>query len=231
MKIKIISGIAVLALVGGVAFLYITRPLAQPTVEIESATEHLSDILANQKGDLALFRIVPKNSYVEFHINEVLRGSDFIAVGKTDQVTGELAVNFNDISKSQIGTVSVNARTFKTDDSRRDGVIGRAILRSEDSANEFIKFIPTSLKIDAGPVMLNKEFDSEISGDLVIAGIVRPVSFSGKVSFLSESILNGYMQALVKRSDFNLIIPQVPFVASVGDIVTLKINFSAERFN
>jgi hypothetical protein len=37
----------------------------------------------------------------------------------------------------------------------------------------------------------------------------------------------GHAEATVLRSDFNLTIPNVPFVASVGDDVTLKLDFIA----
>ncbi len=217
--------------IAGGAFLYITRPVAQPTISIESATEHLSETTPNDSEDVKLFKIIPAKSYVEFRIDEVLRGNDFIAVGKTDQVTGEIAVNLKDLSQSQVGTISINARTFKTDDERRDGAIGRAILRSEDPANEFITFTPTFLKAPAESVMENKETNIEIVGDLKIAGITNQATFSGKVLLASSGSLKGSADAIVKRSDFNLIIPQVPFVASVSDLVTLKISFEAELAN
>jgi polyisoprenoid-binding protein YceI len=66
-----------------------------------------------------------------------------------------------------------------------------------------------------------------VTGDLTIAGTTQPVTFDVTAALETADTLAGSAETTVLRSDFNLSIPNVPFVANVGDEVTLKLNFTA----
>lgn len=171
------------------------------------------------------YQIVADESKVSFRIAEDLRGQRIEAVGTTNQVAGEFAVNPSDLTTAQIGVIRVNARTFATDSSNRDRAIRNFILNTDQY--EFITFTPTSIEGLSGSGALDQPFTFTIKGDLTIRDITRPVAFEATVRAESAERLVGAATATVKRSDYNLQIPSVPFVANVSDEVVLTIEFVA----
>ncbi len=147
-------------------------------------------------------------------------------VGTTSDVAGQIAIDLNDLSKTQIGVIQVNARTFVTDSNNRNRTIQNRIL--ETGQYELITFTPTSITGLSGAAEPGKPFSFEIAGDLTIRDITQPVVFTATVQGDSETQLTGAATTIVKRGDYNLIIPSVPNVANVGEEVTLEINFVAE---
>ncbi|RJP43848.1 YceI family protein [Candidatus Parcubacteria bacterium] len=229
MKTKLIVGLAVFAAFGIAGFLYLTRPLAEPTPTSDAAERFPPEPETEENGSAALFRISSAESLAEFNVKEVLRGSNFLVVGTSSQVSGDVAFDPGNPSESRVGTIRINARTLKTDDSRRDSAIGRFILRSEEEANEFIEFKPGTLDGLPPRISTGDAFAFETRGDLTIAGITREASFRGAAVLESEGTLTGSAQAVIRRADFGLTIPSVPFVAAVDEEVILKIQFTAIR--
>ncbi|MBI4239426.1 YceI family protein [Candidatus Uhrbacteria bacterium] len=180
------------------------------------------------KADLVQYAFT-QNTAVSFTIDEVLRGSPFTVVGATQDVSGSIFLNVADLTASTIGPILVDARTFHTDSPQRDGAIGRFILKAEQSGNEQIRFKPTSIKgmpktIPPGSASL----DLTISGDLTMSGVTKPATFKATNVNVTSDRISGTAQATVKRSDFDLQIPNIPFVANVSDEFLLKINLEAE---
>lgn len=175
-----------------------------------------------------VFRISSEESQVEYIINEVLNGSDFMVVGVTNQVAGDILINLSDPSQTEIGEIAINARTFETDEDRHDNSVARFILKSKgENANEFITFTPTSISTLPASIAVGDTLELEITGDLTIAGTTNSVSFSGTFTLESADRLVGSAETTVNYADFNLSIPDVPFVASVEDSVILRIAFVA----
>jgi len=219
----VIALIAIALIIGFGTFFYITRPVPAPSEDIRLGTE----LSTEEDSSTSLFRISQEDSRVEFNINEVLRDEDFTAVGVTNQVAGDIRVNFEDFSQSEVGNIRVNARTLKTDSERRDGAIGSLILRSEEF--EFIEFKPTSISGLPQGNSAKTPINFNIIGDLTITNITHPATFNAIITTVSEESISGEATAIINRSDYNLTIPDVPFVANVEDEVTLKINFVANR--
>ncbi|MDP3729585.1 MAG: YceI family protein [bacterium] len=221
--ILIIAGIAV---IGTGSVFFALRAPAAPSGETTSMP--LEDSGAT-KGTV-LFKVTPHNAETEFNIFEVLRGADKIVVGKTNEVAGEILLNMENPAKSEVGEFKVNARTLKTDDTKRDGAISRFILKSSEAENEFITFTPTALSGMPNMLALGTPFNFVLNGDLKVSGVVKPVTFSGNAILNSDgSVLTGSAETIVSREAFSLVIPNIPFVANVGDAVTLKIKFSATQ--
>jgi len=219
---KIASGIIILVIVvvlGSV--IYLTRPPKSATEDIQTNTETLTPP-ENSKLNLTPYRISQEQSEVEFNIDEVLNGKPFTVVGKTSQVAGDILIDLGDLSLAEMGTIRINARTLKTDNINRDGAISRLILKSEKEEFEFIEFKPIS--ITGLPANANNFQRSvvEITGELTIAGTTKTVTFGGIVDLISEDQISVLAQTKIFYKDFGLTIPEVPFVASVEDEVTLK---------
>jgi len=220
-KISII--IFVLAIIIGGAYYYLTKPVASPSEPKEINYESADGMIT--------YAISPEESEASFAIDEILNGKDFTAVGITKDIKGSILVNLADISKIQVKDVSVNARTLKTDSKNRDGAIARFILKSEDAQNEFITFVPKSITGLPEAVVFESEVSFSITGDLTVSGVIKEVTFNGKIKELNAEKLVAEAETIVKRSDFNLVVPDLAFLASVDDEVRLKLFITAKPIN
>lgn len=227
MRIKFFVSSAVLAVVLGIfVFLYATRPVTAPGIDVDG-----SDIKLENPEEISqkLFRINKFQSRVIFSIDEVLNGKKSTVVGSTNEIAGDLVLNQDDPDSSELGVIRINARTFKTDSERRDGAISRLILRSTEDEFQFIELKPLDIDLPSS-IKTEEEFKFSINGDLTISGVTQQVEFKGKATLEDgEKIVIGEAVAVVDYKDFDLIIPEVPFVADVSDEVELKIEFVAEE--
>jgi len=230
-KNLLIAGVvAVVVILGGLAYAF--RPLAapsQPVPQTPVVTDQMQNEPAEDTKDGNIYRIASDKSTAEFNLHEVLRGEDFLVVGTTGQVTGDIALNTQSPSASKVGKISINARTIKTDEQNRDRMIGRFILESEKPEYEFITFTPTKIDGMPGTIKVGDSFAVTITGDLKIRDIVKSVTFTGTVALDAEDRITGSFEGKVTRADYKLVIPDVPFVANVQDEVTLKIRFEAKK--
>jgi len=241
-----ISIFVVVTIVGIAA--YVLRPSAQPSspvtaipVEIEATSQPTPEAPtaddgvrdagepapADQTTGVVVFTILPQESQVRFILDELLRGAPTTVVGATNQVTGEIAVDYAQPGSAKVGTILVNARSLATDNDFRNRAINNQIL--DTAAYEFITFTPTHISGFPENPVLGQAFDFQITGDLTIRDITRQVTFAVQASAQSETRIAGSATATVARADYGLEIPSVPGVADVDEEVRLEIDFVAER--
>lgn len=196
---------------------------AQPSPNAQSGTA--APAAAASNPDQLIFQIVPDQSEARFQLSEVLRGQPQTVIGKTNQVAGQLAVSPKDLSVTQLGKIQINARTLATDDDRRNRAIQNFILNT--ASYELISFEPTSISGLSGSAALGQPYNFEIAGNLTIRDVTRPVVFKATAQAEAADRVVGNASTMIKRSDYNLTIPNVPFVANVSEDVTLELNFVA----
>lgn len=218
---KILGVLIVVGVLGALAFMYITRPVSAPTQDINTV---VSSKLPAGSATSSVYRISQEKSLVKFTMNELLNGSPFLVVGTTTQIAGDIAVKDG---KFQIGELAINAKTLVTDNSRRDGAIVRLILKSETAGNEFITFKPTSNNL-VESIETGKQITFNLSGDLTISGVTKPVVFK-VVTTVNEQQVVGTAEVTIKRSDFNLKIPNLSFIANVDDEFPVVVSIVADR--
>ncbi|HEU0080885.1 MAG TPA: YceI family protein [Candidatus Paceibacterota bacterium] len=216
---RIIMALLAVALVAGAALHYATRPAAAPTKDIQS----VADTIAVQATS-SVYRISQSASQARFEVSELLYGKPKLVVGTTTQIAGDIAVEGG---KIVIGAIKLNARTLVTDSEKRNGAINHLILKTDDAANEFISFAPRSSDL-AGPVALGKPLALSVSGDLTIAGVTKPATFTATMTVTADRIM-GTASTTVKRADYGLKIPSLSFVADVGESVSVVANIVADR--
>ncbi len=173
-----------------------------------------------------LYRIVQDGSTVTFTLTEDLMDEANTVVGSTNQVAGEILVDFATPANSKVGVIRINARTLETDIEFRNKALRAQILESSKPEYEFIEFTPKKIqglpeKIDPG-----KPVTFKITGDLKIREIVQSVTFDVTAQ-AADNKLEGSAKAQVTRDQFNLQIPSVAGVANVSNDVTLEIKFVA----
>ena len=230
---RIISGVValvVVVLVLGVAYLYVSGGSGTPSVALDAPAliaVPLDDPSSAAASSLTLFNIVAEQSKVSFTLNEVLNGSSNTVVGTTNQVAGQIGVDFAHPQDSQLGEIIINARTLRTDSDLRDRMIRGTILQSSQDQYELVHFKPTALTGLPVSVTFGQPFTFQIVGNLTIRDITKPVTFDATVTPDSQTKLEGLAAATIQRDDFGLTIPNVPEVASADQAVKLEIDFVA----
>lgn len=170
-----------------------------------------------------VYKIVQDESEARFNIFEELQGSPKDVIGVTNQVAGEASVDLSNLSATQVGEILINARTLATDDNRRNGAIRNRILFTDQY--EYISFKPTAITGLEGTAAPGQSFTFQIAGDLTIRDVTMPAVFDVIVTVEAPDRLVGSAQSSINRADFGINIPNVPFVANVGESVALEIDF------
>lgn len=214
MKNVLRGGIALVVLAVGVG-LYMTRSV-EPSTPASEAVAPLGET-----GKALVLKIVPAESTVSYTIDEVLRDVPTRVVGVTSAVAGEVALTPNPAEPFRIGELAINARTLKTDSDRRDGAVARMILKSELPENEFI--VLKNLRVQGLNAPLTPGVTSSFTatGDLKISGVTLPATFAVEAVLDATNVLRATAKTTVKRSDFKLVVPDLPFLADVADEVLL----------
>jgi polyisoprenoid-binding protein YceI len=205
------------AVVGAGAVVEVTETVAQGAANTDAETEAV------------VFQIVSEESEARFYIDEVLMGNPFEVVGTTDQVGGQMRIDFANPSASQIGEIVVNVRTLATDNSNRDRAMRGMILGTDDPANEFARFLPTALTGLPENIAFGESITFTIAGDLTLKSATRPVTFDATVTPVSADRIEGIASLVIDYvADFGITIPMLPpSVASVEDVARLEIEFVA----
>ncbi|MCB0210688.1 MAG: YceI family protein [Anaerolineae bacterium] len=178
---------------------------------------------------LVIYEIVPAESEARFLIDEVLRGDPITVVGTTDQVAGQIAVDFSDPQASQVGTIQINARTLATDNDFRNRAIKNAILLTDNY--EFVTFTPTEITGLPENATVGESYNFQIVGDLTVTDTTQQVTFDVTATATSETQLQGTASTSVLYTDFGLFIPDAPAVDTVDDAVRLEIDFVADAIS
>jgi polyisoprenoid-binding protein YceI len=203
------------------------EPAATPEAAATEEAAAAQGAAQTAAAQTVTYSIVAEESEVSFSLDEDLRGERVTVVGTTNQVAGQVRVDFSDPSASQVGTIRINVRTLATDNEFRDRAIRGQILRSQQPEFEFAQFVPTSISGLPDSVAFGDTVQFEMVGDLTLRDVTQPVTWQVTVTPVSETRLEGTATATIQRTPFGLEIPSVPGVANVTEDVELAIEFVA----
>lgn len=181
---------------------------------------------AETAAEPIIYEIVPAESEARFLIDEVLRGDPITVVGVTDQVAGQIAVDFSQPQASQLGVIQINARTLATDNDFRNRAIKNAILLTDNY--EFVTFSPTAITGLPDSAAVGESYTFQVVGDLTVTDVTREVTFEVTATATDDTQLVGTASTSVLYTDFGLFIPDAPAVDTVDDAVRLEIDFVAQ---
>ncbi len=227
--LRIFLGLAVLGvLVAAVVFGYIwftggsgvsLTPVSAPTLAAET----------NSDDSRTLFRIIPDESEVRFIINEELMGNPTEVVGITNQVAGDILVDFENPANTELGTIRIDMATIATNNEMRNRAIRGQILQSVNPDFQYAEFVPTAISGLPERVTIGEPFTFQITGNLTVRGATREnTTFEVSVTPVSATRLEGTASTQVLYTDFDMSIPNAPGVANVTEEVGLEIDFVAE---
>ena len=161
-------------------------------------------------------------STLGYRVKEVLGGLDAEAVGRTNQVTGELVI---EASRVMAATFSVDVGTITSDSSKRDNQFtGNIMDVSTYPTADFV--LTTPIDFDSIPLP-GFQLTATATGDLTLHGVTRAVTFEVTTEYASNVI--GVLGSIdIAFADYGIANPSNAFV-STGDTGLLEFVLAFER--
>lgn len=216
-----------------------STPEAQPPVEenVEAEPEEMvadteQEMEAEEPEAAAVqggFTVVPAETEARFLIGEVLAGNAIIVVGTTNDVEGQIFVDYANPQAATMSTIQVDMSTLETDNGFRNNAIHGRILETENPDFRYATFEATGFEGLPESVTVGQPFETQITGNLTIHGVTREETFSITITPVSETRIEGLTSLTILYDDYGVQILRLPDqVASVEDEVTLELEFVAE---
>jgi polyisoprenoid-binding protein YceI len=173
------------------------------------------------------FRIVPAESQVVYEVGETFFNQNnryVVAVGTTQQVSGEVSLDRANPRNSTVGTISIDISTFASDSQRRDNAIRDRWL--ESARFPIATFTPTQIEGLPESYTDGEELTLTITGDLTVRDVTKPTTFTvtGKVE---GDTMSGVASTQIKMSDFGFSPPNIAGILGAEDDVKLTFSFVA----
>jgi hypothetical protein len=210
--------VAALALAGGLhtGILAQQKPAPQPSAPAGPAK--------GEKIELT------DGSRIRYRVREQLAGINFPsdAIGSTETLKGVLVIKADGSIDSAQSKLTLDLRTFKSDQERRDGYLQTRTLETEKfplaeftpKSAEGMPFpFPTAPPAQAGFML---------SGDMAMHGVTAPLSWKVVATFV-EGKVSGAATTSFTFPTFNLTKPTLARLLSVDDTIHLEIEFRAVR--
>lgn len=174
------------------------------------------------------YRIIPGESQVTYEVGEVFLNQDNrfnVAVGITDQLSGEGFLDLSNPQTAWIGPVTVDISQFTSDSSRRDNAIRRDFL--ESTQFPIATFVPT--QIEGLPLSYSdgQQVSLKISGELTVREVTRQVSFEATLQAVDGVVL-GEATTTILMSDFGVGPISILGILNTEDEVKLTLNLFAQ---
>jgi polyisoprenoid-binding protein YceI len=184
--------------------------------------------LALAQGRVARYTVVPDGSEVRYRVREQLVGLNFPndAVGATSAVDGAIAFDLQGRVVPAESRFTVDLRTLRSDEARRDNYLRRNTLETERYPT--VVFAPVEVRGLPTPLPESGSLPFELVGDLTVKEVTRRVSWSATAGFEGPRVAVR-AQIAFRFGDFGLRIPRVSFVLSVEDDIKLEADLVLRR--
>lgn len=148
------------------------------------------------------------------------------AVGTTQQVTGAIILRADTLAFQEGSRITVDLRTLKSDQSRRDSYIRDNTL--ETHQYPYAEFVPREVRGLSGSLPTQGQVLFQIIGDMTVHGVTRSIAWDVTATFGEKEIV-GQAKTSFRFEDFNMTIPRVMAVLSVEDNIRLEMDFRLLR--
>ena len=170
---------------------------------------------------------VGKGSRAEYRVREQLARLNFPndAVGTTESVTGALVVR-PDGSFAPGSKLTVDLRTLRTDEPKRDGFVRENTL--ETNRYPLAEFVPRRHKGLPIPLPASGNASFQLTGDMTLHGATAEQTWDVAASFTAD----GATAKATTRFNFakyRITIPRVFGLLSVDDDIRLELNLRMRR--
>jgi polyisoprenoid-binding protein YceI len=171
---------------------------------------------------------VAQGSEVRYRVREQLVGLNLPndAVGATSAIDGAIVFDAQGRIVPGESRFTVDLRTLKSDEARRDNYIRRNTLQSDTYPT--VTFVPTEARRLPFPLPTSGSVPFELVGDLTVKDATR------RVTWEATAVLDGPKVSVRARTafrfgDFDLRQPRVSVVLSVEDNIKLEADLVLRR--
>ncbi len=192
---------------------------------------------ADEENGMRTFVLVPEESRASYLVDEEffeealsklgIEAGEKDVVGSSQVIEGQLQLNPDDMS-NLLGEnmFTVDMRTFKTDQDRRDNWI----LNEGPQFNQFPEATFTATEVSGVPdnYVEGQEIQFDMSGDLTIHEVSIPVTFDVSAA-LEGDTLTGTAETRQLMSDFGIEPPSFARTLTVADEFGMRIEFTARE--
>jgi polyisoprenoid-binding protein YceI len=188
----------------------VALPTPVPAFPIASATPVLSRVL---------FTIEPSESQVQYEVNEVFitdTNRFNVAVGVTQDISGSVLVDFQNLKASRLSTLTINIQKFKSDQPLRDLAIQKLFL--ESAKYPIATFVPTDLEGLPDTYRLGDAIAFNVTGDLTARNITTPVTFAVKLKNDGRK-LTGTATTRLRMTGFGFGPIEIPGPTGIGGLI------------
>lgn len=222
---KFLIGLVVIVAIGASLWYFFTQMAQSPTPSYQEVQTN-SPVATDPK--VKNLSVNASQSKATYEIDEKLQGKPTRVVGTTQSITGQITVNLNEPNKIEIGTIKIDATSFKTDIAKRDENVNEMVLKSTIPANRYITFEPTSVIGVPATIVSGQDFPLTINGNMTILATTKPVVFIGTGNWSSDGVLTINAKNTLTYGDFGLVIPDFSFISDVEKTVDLTVSLVAK---
>jgi len=196
----------------------------------QSPTQSAGAAQATSAASADAIRLVVDSSVSQasYHAREQLVGKSLPtpAVGTSKNVSGTLLLAPDGSILADQSQISVDLTGLQSDESRRDNFIKNDTLQT--SRFPMATFVPNGTQGLAMPLPTSGDATFQLSGDLTVHGVTRPVTWQVTATFAGTTI-SGSATTDVKITDFGMTPPKAGPVLSIEDNLTLELAFTVGR--
>ena len=199
-----------------------------PPYPVETPVITFGTVYPVPEGGVQAFRIIPGESKIIYEVGEVFLNQDNafkLAVGITTDVNGEILVDRENPQNSSIGVVSADISQFKSDNQRRDNAIRERFLQS--AQYPIVEFSPQDIQSLPETYEQGQEITFQISGDLTIRDVMKPVTFDVKMVGNGDTI-TGEATTTILMSDYGFGPISIAGILNTEDEVKVLFVFEAQ---
>ncbi|MGH7263281.1 MAG: YceI family protein [Candidatus Rokuibacteriota bacterium] len=184
--------------------------------------------LASSEPGSVRYAVVPEASEARYRVREQLAGLSFPndAVGVTSAVDGQIVLNVGGRVLARASRVSVDVRTLRSDEPRRDRYVRRNTL--ETDRYPAVVFVPTELRGLRAPLPAAGTVSFELVGDLTVREATRRTAWDATAT-LEGRDARVRARTAFRFADFGLRVPRVAVVLSVDEVIHLEADLLLRR--
>jgi polyisoprenoid-binding protein YceI len=169
---------------------------------------------------------IQDGTVARYLVREQLARLDFPndAVGETSDVAGLIKFNPDGEINSDASKITVDLRTLKSDENKRDRFLRSRSLESDvfPTAEFVVKELPGL----EWPLPNDGEASFQIVGDMTVHGLTRPIIWEATAQF-SEDSFSGIAKTSFTFDEFDIDVPRVRLVLSVEETMRFELDFLA----
>ena len=174
------------------------------------------------------FVIGATGNEARYRVREQLMGKDLPndAIGATNAITGTILAYPDGRIVKDSSKITIDVRSLKSDQSRRDGFLQRRTLETEKYPT--VELVPSEIRGFDGKVPASGNVTFQLVGDLTIRGVTHPTVWNVTAHQDGQDFVGTATTAFTFK-DISLDQPKVPVVLSVADTIKLEYDFRVTK--